>query len=104
MTVSLTALRAFETAARHLSFKLAANELNLSATAISHQVRSLEQALGHALFYRQVRRVSLTTEGEELMRTLTPAFQSPYGDTWRGTYLRRALARTPSGPVLATES
>jgi DNA-binding transcriptional LysR family regulator len=47
MTVSLTALRAFETAARHLSFKLAANELNLSATAISHQVRSLEQALGH---------------------------------------------------------
>lgn len=76
MTVSLTALRAFETAARHLSFKLAANELNLSATAISHQVRSLEQALGHALFYRQVRRVSLTTEGEELMRTLTPAFKS----------------------------
>src|SRR5210317_1130545 len=76
MATSLTALRAFETAARHLSFKQAANELNLSATAISHQVRSLEQALGHALFYRQVRRVTLTIEGEELMRTLTPAFQS----------------------------
>lgn len=76
MKASLTALRAFETAARHLSFKLAANELNLSATAISHQVRSLERTLGHALFYRQVRRVTLTAEGEELMRTLSPAFQS----------------------------
>lgn len=73
---SLTALRAFEVAARRLSFKAAADELNLSATAISHQVRSLEKALGHQLFYRQVRKVSLTTEGEELARTLTPAFQS----------------------------
>jgi LysR family transcriptional regulator, glycine cleavage system transcriptional activator len=76
MPTSLTALRAFETAARHLSFKAAANELNLSATAISHQVRSLEKALGHQLFYRQVRQVALTAEGEELVRTLTPAFRS----------------------------
>ena len=76
MPISLVALRAFEAAARHVSFKAAAAELNLSATAISHQVRSLEKALGHPLFNRLVRRVTLTPEGEELARTLTPAFQS----------------------------
>lgn len=76
MTATFTALKAFETAARHLSFKAAAEELNLSPTAISHQVRALETALGHRLFHRQVRQVALTAEGEELVRTLTPAFQS----------------------------
>ncbi|MGI9290387.1 MAG: LysR family transcriptional regulator, partial [Gammaproteobacteria bacterium] len=76
MSISLVALRAFEAAARHMSFKAAAAELNLSATAISHQVRSLEKTMGHQLFNRQVRKVTLTAEGEELARTLTPAFQS----------------------------
>lgn len=76
MSISLVALRAFEAAARHMSFKAAAVELNLSATAISHQVRSLEKTMGHQLFNRQVRKVTLTAEGEELVRTLTPAFQS----------------------------
>jgi LysR family glycine cleavage system transcriptional activator len=76
MSVSLVALRAFEAAARYMSFKAAAAELNLSATAISHQVRSLEKSLGRQLFNRQVRKVTLTTEGEELARTLAPAFQS----------------------------
>ena len=76
MSVSLVALRAFEAAARHLSFKAAAAELSLSATAISHHVRSLEESLGHQLFNRLVRRVTLTSEGEELARALTPAFQS----------------------------
>lgn len=76
MSISLVALRAFEAAARHLSFKTAAAELNLSATAISHQVRSLEKTMGHQLFNRQVRKVTLTAEGEELARTLTPAFRS----------------------------
>ncbi len=76
MSISLVALRGFEAAARHMSFKMAAAELNLSATAVSHQVRSLEKGLGRALFNRQVRKVTLTAEGEELFRTLTPAFQS----------------------------
>lgn len=76
MSVSPIALRAFEAAARHMSFKVAANELNLTATAISHQVRSLEKTLGHQLFNRHVRKVTLTAEGEDLVRTLTPAFQS----------------------------
>ena len=76
MTISLHSLRSFEVAARHLSFKQAAAELNCSATAISHQIRSLERVIGHSLFNRHIRRVSLTSEGEELLQTLTPAFQS----------------------------
>ena len=73
---SLKALKTFESAARLSSFKAAAAELNLTPTAISHQVRGLEQALGHALFLRRVRKVELTQEGEDLVRTLTPSFRS----------------------------
>ncbi len=76
MSVSLTSLRAFETAARHMSFKAAANELNLSPTAISHQIRSLEKTMGHRLFNRQVRKVTLTAEGNKLAQTLIPAFKA----------------------------
>ena len=74
MIPSLTALRAFEAAARHLSFKLAAEELNLTPTAVSHQIRGLEAALAHKLFDRRVRQVDLTAEGAELARALGPAF------------------------------
>lgn len=51
----MSALRAFEAAARHLSFKAAAAELSLTPTAISHQVRALEQILGRPLFRRRPR-------------------------------------------------
>ena len=50
---SLSALRAFEAAARHESAKQAAEELSVTATAISHQIRSLEESLGVALNGRQ---------------------------------------------------
>src|ERR1700760_2558896 len=60
------ALRAFEAAARHLSFKAAAMELSLTPTAISHQVRVLEQFLGCALFRRRPRPVALTAAGARL--------------------------------------
>lgn len=62
----LTALRAFEAAARHASFKRAAEELSLGATAISHQVRQLEDRLGLALFERRARQVVLTEAGRRL--------------------------------------
>ena len=52
---SLNGLRAFEAAARHLSFTLAAAELNVTQTAISHQIRRLEEELGIRLFVRQNR-------------------------------------------------
>src|SRR5260221_402117 len=52
---SLNGLRAFEAAARHLSFTQAASELNVTQTAISHQIRRLEEELGLRLFIRKNR-------------------------------------------------
>ncbi|RJL19289.1 LysR substrate-binding domain-containing protein [Paracoccus siganidrum] len=66
----LHALRAFEAAARHLHFAHAADELGLTPTAISHQVRQLEQILGVELFHRYPRPVRLTAEGEKLYPVL----------------------------------
>jgi len=62
----LKALRAFEAAARHMSVKAAADELALKPTAISHQIRLLETALGHALFRRRPRPLTLTPVGAAL--------------------------------------
>jgi LysR family glycine cleavage system transcriptional activator len=62
----LIGLRAFEAAARHLSFKKAAAELGVTPTAISHQIRLLEQYCGRALFRRRPRPLSLTEAGARL--------------------------------------
>lgn len=70
----LGALRAFEAAARHESFKRAAEELGVTPTAISHQIRLLEADVGAPLFARRVRRVVLTSEG----RLLRPGIQSAF--------------------------
>jgi len=72
----LTALRAFEAAGRHLSFKHAANELSLTPTAISHQVRQLEDHLHVQLFARGARRVDLTPAGQELFTALRGSFDA----------------------------
>jgi LysR family transcriptional regulator, glycine cleavage system transcriptional activator len=72
----LTALRAFEAAARHLSFKHAATELSLTPTAISHQVRQLEEQLGVRLFVRGTRRVDLTPAGQSLFPALRDGFDA----------------------------
>lgn len=71
---SLTALVAFEAAARHLSFKQAARELSVTPGAISHQIRALEEELGSALFHRQHRAVELTEDGEALAQALVTSF------------------------------
>lgn len=63
-------LRAFEAAARLQSFALAAHELHLTPSAISHQVRELEAFFGRALFVRSHRRVDLTPEGRRLAESL----------------------------------
>lgn len=62
----LTALRAFEAAARHLSFAKAAAELNVTAAALSFQIKSLETHFGASLFHRLNRAVSLTEAGAAL--------------------------------------
>lgn len=67
----LAALRAFEAAARLLSFKRAAAELGVTPTAISHQIRQLEDGLGRPLFVRRTRRVELTDAGTRLLPFLT---------------------------------
>jgi LysR family glycine cleavage system transcriptional activator len=69
----LPALRAFEATARHLSFKLAAAELGVTPTAISHQVRLLEDTLGTQLFIRHTRRIELTAAGAQLYPACTDA-------------------------------
>jgi LysR family glycine cleavage system transcriptional activator len=73
---SLSALAAFEAAARHLSFKNAANELNVTPGAVSHQVKALEHELNSALFHRQHRGVELTQTGKDLFITLQQSFSN----------------------------
>jgi len=73
---SLSQLRVFEAAARRGSFALAAEELHLTASAISHQVRALESHLGRPLFERRHRGVTLTAEGERLHDSLARAFDA----------------------------
>ncbi|MEQ9681803.1 MAG: LysR family transcriptional regulator, partial [Rhodospirillales bacterium] len=63
---SLNALRAFEAAARHLSFTQAAEELNVTQAAVSHQIRGLEDWLGFPLFRRLSRALVLTEAGQLL--------------------------------------
>jgi LysR family transcriptional regulator, glycine cleavage system transcriptional activator len=63
----LNALRAFEAAARHLSFKKAAKELHVTAGAVSHQVKLLEDHLGVALFRRLTRALELTAEAQAML-------------------------------------
>lgn len=73
-SLPLTALRAFESASRLLSFKAAAEELSVTPTAVSHQIRSLETWLGVQLFERLPRQVRLTEGGERLFHSLHGAF------------------------------
>jgi len=73
-TPSLLGLRAFEAAARRLSFTDAARELHVSQAAISRHVRTLEKQLGRALFRRLHRRVELTAPGRQLAEELAVGF------------------------------
>src|SRR5712671_7482449 len=70
----LNALRAFEAAARHLSLTRAAQELHVTAGALSHQIRGLEDLLGRKLFERRVRSIALTPAGKLLYPGLQTGF------------------------------
>ncbi len=71
----LTAIRYFEAAARHLSFTKAAEELHVTHSAISHQIKSLEAWLGLQLFRRMNRAIVLTEAGQAYMRPVKEAFE-----------------------------
>ena len=73
--ISLSAVRAFEAAARNGSFRAAALELSLSPSAVSHAVVNLEKALGTVLFERTGRVVRLSPDGENLIRHVGAAFE-----------------------------
>jgi LysR family transcriptional regulator, glycine cleavage system transcriptional activator len=79
----LTELRAFEAAARHLSFKQAAIELSVTPTAISHQIKLLEQHCGRPLFRRHPRPLTLTAAGEKLYPVIRDGF-SQFAGTLSG--------------------
>ncbi len=70
----LNGLRAFEAAARHLSFSHAAAELGVTPAAVSHQIRGLEGRLGHRLFERRTRALELSDAGRRLLPGVAQAF------------------------------
>ena len=83
----LTALRAFEAAARHMSFAMAADELNVTPAALSFQIKSLEQHLGVPVFKRLNRAVELTEEGALLRPGVSEGFAA-LQSSWRGVQRR----------------
>ena len=72
----LNALRAFEAAARHLSFKKAARELHVTPGAVSHQVKVLEEHLGVALFRRLTRALELTSDAQAMLPKVREGLES----------------------------
>lgn len=72
----LFALTVFLAVATHRSFRVAATELELTPSAVSHAIKNLEKRLGVRLFHRTTRSVSLTDAGEQLSAQLSPAFGS----------------------------
>jgi len=121
----LNALRAFEAAARHLSFTRAAGELNVTQAAISHQVKALEDWLGLSLFRRLNRALRLTEEGQaylppvrdaldkldeatrrlrggEASRTLTVSTLDSFAAGWLVPRLRRFRTEFPEIDVRVT--
>jgi DNA-binding transcriptional LysR family regulator len=74
MHLLVGSLKVFEAAARHGSFKMAAAELNLSPSAISHAIAKLERELGARLFDREGRKLALTDDGQLLQQPIEQAF------------------------------
>lgn len=101
---SLRSLRTFCIAARHLSFKLAADELCISASAVSHQIRDLEEQLQSGLFERRVRSIELTGAGRWLFGELDPLLRRIDETMLKfGTQPRRRTLRLALMPFFATE-
>ena len=100
----LTALRAFEAAARHLSFARAADELNVTPAALSFQIKSLEEHFGAPLFRRLNRAVELTEAGAALAPGTSDAFQT-LQSAWRaaGRTLDSGVLTVTAGPAFTAK-
>jgi LysR family glycine cleavage system transcriptional activator len=98
----LNALRAFEAAARHLSFKKAAQELHVTPAAVGHQVKALEDYLGLRLFRRLNRALRLTEAGQACLPALTDGFNRLAQAVERAQgYDRRGVLTVSVAPTLA---
>jgi LysR family glycine cleavage system transcriptional activator len=98
----LTALRTFEVAARRLSFKDAAEELCVSATTVSNQIRELERDWSCKLFIRKTRAVVLTDEGRSLSGVLTKAFNDIRAEIETRGQSNRKTVTLAVGPIFGT--
>lgn len=92
----LNALKAFEAAARHLSFTKAAEELFVTQAAISHQIKTLEEYLGLKLFRRRNRSLSLTEDGQGYYQEIRSIFSAICDAT------ERLMARNAKGTLTIT--
>jgi DNA-binding transcriptional LysR family regulator len=101
MQVSLAALKAFESAARLGSFKLAAEELALTPTAISHHVAKLESRLSVDLFHRQVRKIVLTEVGARLAKQISEGFRTIEGAVEELRLANQAIKVTTTSSLAA---
>jgi LysR family glycine cleavage system transcriptional activator len=101
---SLRGLRTFCTAARYQSFRLAAEELHVTASAVSHQIKSLEEELNVQLFERRSRTLELTPEGVQMYAELSPVMDQLDLITarFRAPHLGRQL-RISAQPFFASE-
>ncbi len=91
--VPLNPLRAFEVAARHMSIKAAADELNITPSAVSHRLRQLEKILDCRLTRRVGSRIELTEQGQKL----APALSGGFAQIMEAVYRFQCDGRARSG-------
>jgi DNA-binding transcriptional LysR family regulator len=101
--IPIGALPAFEAAARHLSFKYAAKDLNLSPSAVSHAITKLEKDLGTLLFDRSNSALLLTTEGQLLYRPVAEAMALLRGAMDAISARQSLVLRLHSSPSFAAQ-
>ena len=95
---SLNGLKAFEAAARSESFTRAAEELNVTQGAVSHQVKALEDTLGLKLFHRERQRLILTEAGRDYLAVIRDALDRIAARHRTAVAASRAAAFSPSAP------
>lgn len=99
----LATLRVFEAAARHMSFQEAADELHVTPSAVSHQIKGLERYLGRPLFHRAKRAISLTPAGRKYLAPVQEALETIRAATTRLTRSAGSQILTISvAPALAS--
>lgn len=101
----LHALEAFEVAARELSFRKAAEALHLTPSAVSHQIKGLEDFLGFALFRRMNRALELTEGGRDYLGVVQASLDSlrEGSQQTRRRYGRHTTLKISAGPFIASE-